>query len=596
MMRRLPVGASLLALLRPDLRVLPLVLLLGLLAAALEGLGIGLIIPLLDILLGGGGAAQAGALPASVTGFASGLPPRERILVICGAILALITFKNLVAFANTTLSAWIYGRASHAMRKGLAYRLTWVGQSFFSQESPGRLLNTISNESWRASDAIATFLALLVHACAVLILFLFLCLLSWQLTLAVFVGVVVTQLAQSWIASGLKGLSREVAGQNAGLASRMLHLVDGARLIRAFGEEAGERRRFEAVSDAVRRLLFRLEARRGAIGPAMEVLHAMLFLAVIAGAWLGGVAFPVIAAFLVLLYRMQPHVRSIQTSAAQLQSLSGSLAEVEWLLSPDGKPAPPGGKWPAPSLARSIRFDAVTFGFETGAPPVLSAASFEIRAHHSTALVGRSGAGKTTIVNLICRFVDPQAGTIWVDDVPLRDIAPDRWRRQVAVASQDLDLLEASVLDNIRYGAPGATPTDVERAARMADADRFIRSLPQRYDTAVGRGGANLSAGQKQRIALARALVRDPEILILDEATNAVDGLSETAILKTLKARRGRTTIVISHHRKTLDGCDDVIILKDGAVAASLPLGQLAGAEMEELYDYAHLTGARAGT
>ena len=226
-------------------------------------------------------------------------------------------------------------------------------------------------------------------------------------------------------------------------------------------------------------------------------------------------------------------------------------------------------------------------------PLVLHSASFEIRSGRSTAIIGRSGAGKTTIVNLLCRFVEPDEGRILVDGVPLDELDPVQWRRQIAVASQDLELVDGTILENITYGQ-SATPAEAERAAKLAEAHGFIEQLPQGYETLVGYRGASLSAGQRQRIALARALVRDPAILILDEATNAVDGLSEAAIVETLRSRAGRrTTIVISHHRSTISFCDDVVVLGSGRVKGQAALADVASLSMDQLYE--HETGTGGG-
>ncbi|APG87396.1 surface polysaccharides/antigen (plasmid) [Sinorhizobium americanum CCGM7] len=257
-------------------------------------------------------------------------------------------------------------------------------------------------------------------------------------------------------------------------------------------------------------------------------------------AWFVGVSFPVIVAFVVLLYRLQPHVRALQISWSQIQGWSGSLEEVRWLLDSSDKPKPPAGSKPVDGLHRDIKFEQVTFRYPglEASPVVLSSATFEIRSGRSTALIGRSGAGKTTIVNLLCRFVEPDEGHILIDGVPLDQIDPAQWRRQIAVASQDLELVDGSIFENITYGQE-ATAAEVARAAKLAEAHGFIEKMPQGYETVVGYRGASLSAGQRQRIALARGLVRDPTILILDEATNAVDGLSEAAIGRDAQIARG---------------------------------------------------------
>ncbi|MER8799081.1 ABC transporter ATP-binding protein [Mesorhizobium sp. M0998] len=596
MMRLMPPSLPMLrrALGRKQLRLLPAVVVLGLLSAALEGFGIGLIIPLLNIIMGQQGQTGMAGFSAVFQHVGSSLSERDRLIVISVAILGSIVLKNLFAFANTLLTTFIYGKASHSIRSALSEQLLRVGYPFFLQQSPGRLLNIISNESWRASDAIQITLGAIVNASAAIILLAFLLLLSWQMTLLVTLGLALVQVAHAVLSANLKAPSRSVASRNSQLASQMLHLVHAGRLIRIFGQEQREKAAFDQASDAVRRAAFVLLTRQGALPPLTEVLHAMLFLAVVIGAWFANVSFPLIVAFVILLYRLQPYMRSLQMAWSQLQGLSGSLEEVTWMLDPSDKPAPPQGSAAFPGLSQGIKFEDVTFtysGSEQRAV-VLHAASFDIRSGRSTALIGRSGAGKTTIVNLLCRFVEPDSGRILVDGSPLDRIDPSQWRKHIALASQELELVDGTIFDNIIYGQDAASADDAERAAKLAEAHGFIEQLPQGYLTVVGYRGVNLSAGQRQRIALARALVRDPDILILDEATNAVDGLSEAAIVETLKSRAGRrTTIVISHHRSTISFCDDVVILSHGRVKKQAPFAALATLSMDELYQHEALEG-----
>ncbi|ESX64227.1 ABC transporter ATP-binding protein [Mesorhizobium sp. LSHC420B00] len=594
-MRLMPPSLPMLrrALGQKQLRLLPAVVVLGLLSAALEGFGIGLIIPLLNIIMGQGQTGMAG-FSAVFQHVGSSLSERDRLIVISVAILGSIVLKNLFAYANTLLTTFIYGKASHSIRSALSEQLLRVGYPFFLQQSPGRLLNIISNESWRASDAIQITLGAIVNASAAIILLTFLLLLSWQMTLLVTLGLALVQVAHAMLSANLKAPSRSVASRNSQLASQMLHLVHAGRLIRIFGQEQREKAAFDQASDAVRRAAFVLLTRQGALPPLTEVLHAMLFLAVVIGAWFANVSFPLIVAFVILLYRLQPYMRSLQMAWSQLQGLSGSLEEVTWMLDPSGKPEPPQGDAAFPGLSQGIKFEDVTFtysGSEQRAV-VLHAANFDIRSGRSTALIGRSGAGKTTIVNLLCRFVEPDSGRILVDGSPLDRIDPSQWRKHIALASQELELVDGTIFDNIIYGQDAASADDAERAAKLAEAHGFIEQLPQGYRTVVGYRGVNLSAGQRQRIALARALVRDPDILILDEATNAVDGLSEAAIVETLKSRAGRrTTIVISHHRSTISFCDDVVILSHGRVKKQAPFAALATLSMDELYQHEVLEG-----
>jgi len=324
-----------------QMRLLPVVVMFGLMSAVLEGTGIGLIIPMLSIIGGQKDPTGLGGLSALFQQIGSSMDDRQRMMAIAACILALITLKNIIAFANTALTNFVYGKAGHAIRSALADQLLKIGYPFFLQESPGRLLNIISNESWRASDAIQTVLAAIVNASASVILLTFLLLLSWQMTLCVAVGLILVQVAHAGLSASLKMPSRNVTSFNNELASTMLHLVHAGRLIRIFGQEAREKAVFDGASNAVRKAGFILQTRQGALPPLTEVLHSALFLAVVVSAWAWGVSFPIIVAFVVLLYRLQPHVRALQQAWSQVQGWSGSLEEVRWLLDSSDKPRPP---------------------------------------------------------------------------------------------------------------------------------------------------------------------------------------------------------------------------------------------------------------
>jgi ATP-binding cassette, subfamily B, bacterial MsbA len=576
------------ALLSPQLKHLPVVVLLGLVAAVLEGFGIGLIIPMLGVILGNG-EGDLGGFSARLASFGDGMSDTARIIYIGGFIFLLILLKNVFAFGNNLLGGLIYGKAGHAIRCALSDRLLHVGYPFFQTEEPGRLLNIISNESWRTSDAVNTLLAIIINACAAITLYVFLILISWQLTVIVTIALVVIQFLHAWLSSALQGASRVVTSRNSQLASKMLHLVNSSQLVRMFSQEDYESARFATASESVRRAAYSLHRRLAALPSMTEILYAGVFLSVVAGSWYFQLSFPLVTAFLVLLYRLQPYVRNLQGASSQLNSWQGSLEEVEWLLDTKGKPAAPRGSVDIDDAMTSIRFDNVSFSYHAidEAQPVLDQLSFCLKAGHATALVGRSGSGKTTIVKLLSRLIEPTSGRILVGENELDTLDPTHWRNKIAMASQDLELVDGTIIENIAYGRSGASREEIEQAARLAEAHDFITGLSQGYDTLVGYRGINLSAGQRQRVALARALVRDPQILILDEATNAVDGLSEAAILATLRERSGRsTTIVISHHQATIEFCDEVVVLRDGCLAGQGRLADIPEQTMQALYEY----------
>ncbi|HLZ08402.1 MAG TPA: ATP-binding cassette domain-containing protein, partial [Chloroflexota bacterium] len=218
-----------------------------------------------------------------------------------------------------------------------------------------------------------------------------------------------------------------------------------------------------------------------------------------------------------------------------------------------------------------------TFEYGDRGEPALIDASFELRCGRATAMIGASGAGKSTVINLICRLLEPVSGTIKVDGQPLSRIKISDWLNAIAIAGQDIDLIDGTIAENISYGRPNTERTKIERAARSAGAD-FVNDLPQGLETLVGPRGLSLSGGERQRIGIARALARDPDILILDEAMNAIDHETETGIIKVLKELpKSMTIIVISHKPSTLAFCDDAVVFNRGRVVETGSLSTVSG-------------------
>lgn len=548
----------------------PAVAVLGFASSALEGVGITLLIPLLSTLFAAEDAATGG-LFGWLTRFGSAYAPETRLVALAAVIVILMVLKSTLTYLNGVLVSWTDGRISHKMRQALSQCLLDVGYAFLLREEPGRLVNIVATESWRASDAIRALYQSVASMGSILVFAVLLLILDWRLLIAVAAGILLLRLVDLRLMRSVRRLSSTVSAANHRLASRMLTGVLAMRLIRLSGEEAREQERFADASETVRRRMLDLDRRTLRISPLQEVLHGILLVAILLAATLGPfqVPVPILITFLVLLQRMQPHLRGLEAGRATLAAAAGSVTEVEWLLAPSGKPAGPAGTRPAPRLEQGITFDDVDFDYGTPAESggVLDGATFTIGAGRATAIIGPSGSGKSTVVNLITRLFEPVAGRIRVDGVPLAEIDPHAWRRQIGFAGQDIDLLEESIAANIAFGTRGLSQADIVAAAKAADAHDFIARLPEGYGTAVGSRGLSLSGGQRQRISIARALARKPRLLILDEATSAVDGASESNILSILKQRRsGTTVIVISHRASTLAACDDGIVIEDGRI------------------------------
>lgn len=538
---------------------------LALVISFLEGAGVSMLIPLLSTFTNDLDTDRGGML-GRIQRLAGAHGRNERLVIVCMVILGCILLKSAFQVVADRFASWVDGMVGHQIRCQMAKRLQSTAYSFFLTEDPTRLINVLSAESWKASEAVRIVLNRVAEAASVLVFGVLLVWVSWKLTLLVVVGGLFTRMVQKSTEGRLRELSKEMVRANQKLADRMLFVVFGARLIRLFHTLDHEQQLFEESSDKVRTGTLQLERLAGTSGPILEAMHGVLFVLVLLFAVFTGVDLPVLAAFLVLMNRLQPHLRAFEQAGAAFAACAAHFREVEWLLEAKGKPALPVGHLPFTGLREQIEFRDVTFEYVDRGEPALNKVSFCLRSGRATALIGGSGAGKSTLVGLLCRLMEPASGAIWVDEQQLSEIKLDEWLGSVAVAGQDVDLIDASIADNIAYGRPAMSRDEVEGLVKMAGAS-FVAELPHGIDTLVGSQGHALSGGQRQRIGIARALARRPGVLIFDEATNAVDSDTEDVIIDNLKDLPFSTTlIVISHRPSTLKACDDMVVLDHGRV------------------------------
>jgi subfamily B ATP-binding cassette protein MsbA len=567
-------GSPLWAISRRYAWAVPVVALLSFLATTLEGLGIGMLIPLMGTLLA---TSEPSGLWASITRLTGATDPNVRLAVFGIAILGFVVLKSIVQAINTMFIAMIDGRAGRDIRAALSLQLLTVGFPFFLSEDRARLLNILSTEAWRVSDAMRARFGILVDAVSALVFAGLLLVINWKLTVIVAVGAIVIRTTQVNFVRRVQTMSDAVSSSNVLLAERMVRTIDAIRAIHVFNQEEREYQHFVSASEQVRRSLFQIEQLSAIASSILEVALAVLFIGLFVGAHLAGTPFPILFTFIVVLYRFQPLIRGLSGANVALAATQGSVREVEWLLNPAGKPAPPRGTISFSRLSGPIIFDQVSFSYGSGGrAPTIQQLSFTLNQGRTTALIGRSGSGKSTIVALLCRLIEPNEGRVLVGGIPLNDLDTRSWRARLGLAGQDIDLIDGTIRENIDYGQPGAELSAVVEAARMADIHEFINGLPDGYNTRVGTRGLGLSGGQRQRVGLARAFLRRPDVLILDEATNAIDGLSEAAILSLIRNSGWQPTIVVvSHHASTLTFCDDGVVIDRGTLVESGPLREL---------------------
>ena len=555
--------------------VAPVLAVLGTVSSLLEGLGITLLIPLISYL---GADSSQGVL----TGFGRHfLPlvelvaPPYRLEFLASVLVGLIALRSglqvFIAWRITRIDQQI----GFAVRSVLARRLMALDYAFFLGHDSARLLKILSVDAWYGLHVVRAGLEMLTAGLALLVFCIFLFVLDARLFVLVVGAALVIRVFQNRLERTVQRLGQRSTVINEQLYQSMLFVVGHARTLRLFRTAGLEQDRFDAKSADVSHVMEREAFWTGMSRPLIEVLLALLFVATLIFAHGWGIALAPIAAFLILLYRCQPYLTQFARARMEIAANRESQAEIEWLLRQ--QPPPERARaLPLPGIGLPIVFDAVTMRYPNGTI-ALAEASFTIRPGVTTALIGRSGAGKSTVVNLLCRLLVPESGRILLGGTPLADYRQDDWQRHVALAGQDVALVGGTVAFNIAYGRPESPRAEVEAAARAAHAHDFIMGLPQGYDTPLGDHGMDLSGGQRQRIGIARALLCRPQLLVLDEATSAVDALSEAEILKVLGERAWfHTALVISHRWQTLLGCEEGVVLEKGRVVEQGPLGQLA--------------------
>src|ERR1700751_5363347 len=551
-------------------------ILLGVLAALSEGLSITLFIPLVQNQMGTQTAGVAGRL----TTLFQGIPPEHRLLWVGFSIFLCMVLKNVLSYSYSLLFFSVNSLIGHRIRCGILRQLLSVSQSYLDTHDSGKLLNTLATETWRVSAACTVLASVIISVCITLIFGVLLLLISWKLTLIT--GSLVLLISQiiRYLTRQGKRMSIRATAANAELTQRMIETLEGMKLIRAYGRESHEQDRFDAASRAVSKAFFKLDRISGLVHPVSEILTVALLLGILlTTAMLAPGQMAVSVAFLLLLYRLQPRIKQIDVDRVALDSFSGSVEEVKSLLYESAKPSWRSGTRVTDSIQKEIIFDNVSLTYDSGKGAALKQVTCSINVGETTAFLGPSGAGKASLINLICRFYDPSAGHLLIDGVPLPEFDLAWWRNQISVVSQEVYLFNASVAENISYGKLDATREELVEAARKAHALEFIEGLPDGFETVLGDRGIRLSGGQRQRLALARAFIRDPQILILDEATNSLDLISEGVVQDALaEFGQNRTVLVTAHRISTVEHADKIIVLDSGRVVESGTVTQLLAA------------------
>jgi subfamily B ATP-binding cassette protein MsbA len=546
----------------------PALLTIGFLSSLAETLGITLILLFLYLVSSRitdvGNGMQGQALNKAVAWLGS--PTRLGF-----AILLLILARGALALLYSLISSSIGERISERVRNLVHEQYLRVAYGSIQEYEQSHLMEVLGNESWLVAQAYGAVTRLVINSCSIFVFAVFLLTISWKILLIAVVGSIGISATLRIFSRPARDLGRQVKRIHQSLGEHMLMTLQALRTIRAYGQESLHQRRFVQSSAAAREASWSLIRLSSWISPTTEIGYlVMLGSIVLASGW-WHISFQVTLTAVALLYRLQPHTQELESNLLFLAQIQPQLRSVLNMVRSEDKEYQSQGTVALSTINASIVFDNVSFGYDPQTP-VLTDLSFKIPAGVTTALIGASGAGKTTIVNLLLRLYQPTAGAITIQGIRLEDIRRDDWLSKIAVTGQDVDLVEGTVRDNIRMAKADATEEEIISAANSAGVAAFVEELPERYDTWIGQEGLRFSGGQRQRIGLARAILRDPDLLILDEAMNALDSALEDQVRRAIDKQLGKTTILLITHRiETARDAGNVVWIENGRLNSQGP-------------------------
>jgi subfamily B ATP-binding cassette protein MsbA len=527
----------------------------------------------LGIIAGVGPLALTKAFPLVIDGVIH--DPRHPIGLLVWVIVgvfAVNAISSLATYGQSYLTAWSGQRLIAALRVRLFERTMRMPMEEFDKWRPGEFIARFNNDLTLMTDALSValpqfFVAVVTLVGSVATMFY----VDWLLSLFLFIFAPVVNLVVAFFTRMISASTKRAQERTADLSANLTEVLQGQRIVKAFGREAYETARFTRSNDDYFGAFMKVLQLGQTQTPIVSMIVTIALLAIMAfsvreaivGRMTSGQVFQF---WTLVVLAINPLNRLAAFIGDISKGLVGASRVFEILDLPVERDDAPDGYAPA-RVAGALAFEHVNFAYGKSSAPVLIDLCAQAEAGEIVALVGPSGAGKTTIVNLVPRFYEPQSGRITLDGVDLRDYRLDALRAAIAIVPQEPLLFSGTIAENIRYGRLDATDAEVAAAAREANAEEFVLDLPRGYETAVGERGMRLSGGQRQRISIARAVLRDPRILILDEATSALDSHSERLIEAALdRLLPGRTTLIVAHRLSTIRRANRILYIEAGRV------------------------------
>jgi subfamily B ATP-binding cassette protein MsbA len=502
-----------------------------------------------------------------------GMPENQRLMLMTGAILLAIFLKNVTSYINTLVATSLTRSLTSDLREAGVWLLLKVDLEFYSQTKVGDLINRLGGEIGRTASAVSTAIGMFTTSITVLVFVGLLLSLSWKLTVTATVLLALVAWANQYIINRSKHFGSQLSEMSKDYSVRVLETLTGIRLVKSTGNEEREYERIKHLIQRREEADFQAQVNYAAIGPINEVVNLIVIILIV---FIGRTIFAneieslstILLTYLLVLFRLIPLISQLNSGRSQFANTSASVEVVNKFLRREDKPIMVDGPVeyaPKQSLQSGIHFNKISFSYPNNENFFLKEVDLFLPRGTTLALVGASGSGKSTLADLLPRFYDPTEGQISIDGRDLREFELKSLRKAMGIVSQDTFLFNASVRENIAYAKPDATQEEIVEAAKGANAYEFIEKLG--WDTQIGDRGEILSGGQRQRISIARALLQNPEILILDEATSSLDTVSEKYVQAAIeKLSCDRTTLVIAHRLSTVQKANKIAVIKDGQV------------------------------
>lgn len=487
------------------------------------------------------------------------------------AVIGLILLRGVSGFISSYCLSWVSGNVVMHMRRRLFSHMMAMPVAFFDKEPTGILLSRITYDSEQvASSSSDTLVTLVREGAAVVSLFILMFYYSWQLSLILLVIVPVLSVVIRLVSRRFRAISKNMQTTMGQVTASAEQMLKGHKEVLIFGGQQIETERFSTISNRMRQQGMKMVSASSIADPVIQLIASFALAFVLYAASLSVIretltAGTITVVFSSMIALMRP-LKSLTNVNAQFQRGMAACQTLFSIL--DMTQEKDEGKLDISRVQGDIQFRNVTFSYPGKSTPALKDITIHIPAGKTVALVGRSGAGKSTITQLLTRFYDINQGSILIDNNDIREYKLTSLRNQIALVSQHVHLFNDTVANNIAYACTTRySRAEIERAAHMAHAMEFIDKMENGLDTLIGENGVLLSGGQRQRIAIARALLRDCPILILDEATSALDTESERTIQTALhELQQGRTSLVIAHRLSTIEKADEILVVENGAI------------------------------